>query len=101
MIWLFWGLLGTILGGMLLLAILARRGRSKLRPARPTTWQFLRAAGNTFVEVLWSVSHPFGVHGRPGHFMDDSMDASKDYVREREHQLEEQRQHSQEKYPPT
>ncbi|HZA22925.1 MAG TPA: hypothetical protein VFA32_10045 [Dehalococcoidia bacterium] len=41
MIWLFWSVLGTLLGAMLLLlAILARRGRSKLLPARPTSYSY-------------------------------------------------------------
>jgi hypothetical protein len=92
MIWLFWGLLGTILGGMLLLAILARRGRSKLHPPRPTTWQILRAVGHSFSGVLWTLSHPFGVYGRHRYLMDDPTDASKDYVREHEREMEEQRQ---------
>jgi hypothetical protein len=90
MVWLFWGLLGTILGGMLLLAVLARRGRSKLRPARPTTLQLLRAVGHSFAGVLWTVSHPFGHYGRHQY----PMDASKDYVLEHERKLEEQRQRS-------
>jgi hypothetical protein len=90
MIWLFWGLLVTLIGAMLILAIVARRGCSSLRPARLTTWQLLRAVGHSFAGVLWTISHSFGYGYGGSHRYD--FDPSKDYVREHERKLEEERQ---------
>jgi hypothetical protein len=94
MIWIFWGLLSALLGGMLFMAILARRNRSRLRPAGPTSIQLLRAVGLSFAGVLWTLSHPFGVYGRHRYLMDDPTDASKEYAREFDPEREEERQRS-------
>jgi hypothetical protein len=82
MIWLYWSLLGLVVIGLLILALLDHRHRSPLRPSGPSTTQLLRTASRTWWELLWTVSHPFG----PGGWHRRGPDSSRDYVEEKEAQ---------------
>lgn len=85
MIWVFWTLLGLGLGGILIMAILARRGRPR-REAVPLLPRLQRALGISFGGLLWHLSYPLDYRrGGPG------PDATRDYTRDFEEKLEEKR----------
>jgi hypothetical protein len=83
MIWVFWTLLGLVIGGMLIIAILARRGRPRHK-AVPVLPRLRSALGISFGGLLWHTGHPYDVQRR-------APDAPRDYARDFEEKLEEER----------
>jgi hypothetical protein len=86
MIWAFWTILGLGIGGMLIMAILARRRRPR-RKAVPLLPRLRHAIPLGSLSLLWNLSYPLG--DRIG--KSRAPDAPKDYTQDFEEQLEEGR----------
>ena len=84
MIWVFWGLLAFLLGGMLVMTLLVRRpGVRRYRSPRPPLSRILWAFGHSFRYGLWGIGPRYGFFRH-----DPPNDPGEEYVREYERDLD-------------
>jgi len=86
MIWVFWALLGLVIGGILIMAVLARRRRPRHKSVPTLPRLLLKASGMSLGSLLWHLSYPLGYRKN-----DPCPDSARDYVRDFEAELEEKR----------